>query len=91
MVKVELVKKIPCIIGEGPHWDDKTQTLLFVDIMKSTVYRWNPVTDEMKSSKVPDSNVGAVVPRKNGGLVVAAHHRFAFFDEDTGDTKTIQV
>jgi len=33
--------------------------------------------------------VGAVVPRKQGGLVIAAAHRFAFLDEDTGQTETI--
>ena len=47
--KVELVKQLECKIGEGPHWDDVTQTLLFVDILSSEVHRWNPVTKDLKS------------------------------------------
>ena len=33
-----LLKGVTPTIGEGPHWDDKTQSLLFVDILSHTVY-----------------------------------------------------
>ena len=36
-----------------------------------------------------DPTVGCVVPRQTGGLVVAAEHRFAFLDEETGKMQTI--
>ncbi|CAK8697077.1 regucalcin-like [Clavelina lepadiformis] len=88
--KVQLVHKTECGIGEGPHWDDLTNTLLYVDIPASLVYRWDPVTSQLKSCVVKDRSVGAVVPRKKGGLVVAAGHRFAFLDETTGEMETIQ-
>ena len=43
--KVEVVLKNVCKqLGEGPHWDDATQTLLFVDIEERQVHRWNPAT-----------------------------------------------
>ena len=31
-------------IGEGPHWDDVTQTLLYVDILDQDIHRWDPAT-----------------------------------------------
>ena len=54
--KVELVQQVECKIGEGPHWDDVTQTLLYVDIPESKVVRWNPVTDESKTTIVKGKN-----------------------------------
>ena len=45
--KVEpVIKQVCTSIGEGPHWDATSQTLLFVDIVKGDVHRWNSVTKE---------------------------------------------
>lgn len=44
-MSVEEVIKNSCqSIGEGPHWDDRTNTLLYVDILSNDVHRWNPDT-----------------------------------------------
>ena len=44
-VRVEPVLKNVCgVIGEGPHWDDASQTLHFVDIEGRQVHRWNTGT-----------------------------------------------
>ena len=37
-----------------------------------------------------EASVGAVVPRKKGGLVVAADHHFSFLDEDSGELQRIK-
>ena len=37
-----------------------------------------------------ESNVGVVVPRKKGGLLVGADHHFSFLDEETGNVERIQ-
>lgn len=45
--KVEIVIKNACnSIGEGPHWDDASQCLYYVDIKDLDVHRWNSVTGE---------------------------------------------
>jgi len=82
--KVELVYDIKCSLGEGPHWDHNNNTLLFVDINNSIVHRWNPVTNAKKAVKIAEPSIGAVVPRRKGGLVVAAGQTFSFLDEETG-------
>ena len=51
-----LLKGVTPTIGEGPHWDDKTQSLLFVDILTATVYRWDSNTDALESRKLGKFN-----------------------------------
>ena len=33
-------------IGEGPHWDDSSQSLIYVDINAGDVHRWNSATND---------------------------------------------
>lgn len=43
--KVETLIKNSCLtIGEGPHWDESNQTLLYVDIEDGSVHRWSAST-----------------------------------------------
>ena len=41
-----VIKNAARSVGEGPHWDDVTQTLLYVDIACNDIHRWDPVTDK---------------------------------------------
>ncbi|XP_043227674.1 regucalcin-like [Amphibalanus amphitrite] len=43
MVRVERISSAR-MCGEGPHWDDATQTLLSVDIPGQNVYKWDERT-----------------------------------------------
>lgn len=44
-MSVEVVVKNSCqSIGEGPHWDDRTNSLLYVDILSNDIHRWSPDT-----------------------------------------------
>jgi len=36
-----LLENVCSTTGEGPHWDDKTGQLMFVDIQNNTLHRWN--------------------------------------------------
>uniref|UniRef100_V5GXT7 Regucalcin n=1 Tax=Anoplophora glabripennis TaxID=217634 RepID=V5GXT7_ANOGL len=45
-----------CVFGEGPHWDEETQSLYFVDVMDKSICRYVPDT-----KKVTKANVGAMV------------------------------
>jgi len=87
--KVELVHKIACQVGEGPHWDAASNTLLYVDVFGSKVFRFNPETRENKVIGVTETTVGAVIPRKTGGLILAEGKGFAHLDEETGKIGSI--
>ncbi|XP_033737410.1 regucalcin-like [Pecten maximus] len=56
--------------GEGPHWDDSTRSLVFVDITQKNVFRWDSVTGSLQKVHLEDE-VGCVVPCKKGGFLVA--------------------
>lgn len=34
------------ILGEGPHWNEKTRDILYIDIIGQAIYRINTVTGE---------------------------------------------
>ncbi|XP_063068516.1 regucalcin [Engraulis encrasicolus] len=87
-VKVECVVKDKCEIGEGPVWEEKEGTLLYVDITGQRVCRWNPSTNKIQSIRT-EKSVGAVVPRKSGGYMIAEGTRFAALDWDKQKITTI--
>lgn len=39
-----VIKNAPKTVGEGPHWDDMTNTLLYVDHQENAIHRFNPET-----------------------------------------------
>ena len=44
-VNVSVAVKNSCsTIGEGPHWDPASKSLLYVDIHEGGIHRYNPTT-----------------------------------------------
>ena len=80
--KVELVVDSQDQIGEGPIWDAKRNILYWVDITGETVQSFDPATNCHTKLHVGQA-VGTVVPRSNGGLMVAVQNGFAYVDERT--------
>lgn len=50
-----LITKTGNATGEGPHWDERTQTLLYVDIHAYEMHRWS--ADSGKDEKYTFGNV----------------------------------
>ncbi|XP_071118786.1 regucalcin-like [Haliotis cracherodii] len=81
--KVETVlKNVATTVGEGPHWDDATQTLLFIDIDNGKIFRYNPATGTNDMIQL-NGAVGFVVPRSKGGLVVGLDLTISAVDWNT--------
>ncbi|HEU5417982.1 MAG TPA: SMP-30/gluconolactonase/LRE family protein [Streptosporangiaceae bacterium] len=57
-------------LGEGPTWDDRTRSLLWVDIVAGRIHRFRPDLGTDVSAGVR-STLGAVSLRADGGLVLA--------------------
>ncbi|MCO5224684.1 MAG: SMP-30/gluconolactonase/LRE family protein [Thermomicrobiales bacterium] len=68
--KPELLVDLPCDTGEGPLWDDHTQTLTWNDIPAGTVYRYDPATGGNKVIYRHDSAIGGHVLQEDGSLVL---------------------
>lgn len=69
-VRIEIFADAHADVGEAPHWDERTKTLLFVDLTAGVVLRYDGSGTRLGSFCV-GQEVGAVVPRRSGGLVLA--------------------
>ena len=82
----ELVLDARAALGEGPVWDAAAQELLWVDITGRRSHRYRP---EMGADAVVEtpSDVGAVAPRRDGGLVLALTDGFWLLDPDATEPR----
>jgi len=81
MIRTEPVGRIRCQWGEAPIWWQGA--LYFVDVEGRRVHRYDPADDTERTWEV-GRRVGTVVPRAQGGLVIAGDHGFEFLDEASG-------
>ncbi|MEB3102964.1 SMP-30/gluconolactonase/LRE family protein [Ferviditalea candida] len=77
--KLELVIDAKATLGEGPCWDANANTLYWTDIVEQKVHMYHPLSDTSQFIQV-GQYVSAVVPRQSGGLVLAMHRGFYFYD-----------
>lgn len=75
-------------VGESPSWDAGAEVLRFVDVHPGVVYRYDPADGSLSSCEI-GQEVGAVVTREGGGIVVAARDGIGFVDEGTGELELI--
>ncbi len=78
---VEVFADLRADVGEAPHWDERTKTLLFVDLTGGAVFRYDQSGVELGSFSV-GQEVGAAVPRRGGGLVLAVRDGIAVAADD---------
>ncbi len=85
-VSVACVADTRSIAGESPVWSQAENCLYFVDHQGRKIHRYRPraaTKGDLESFDLPDI-VTALAPRRNGGLIIALHQHFAFFDPDSG-------
>jgi sugar lactone lactonase YvrE len=87
---VTCVAETQSIAGESPIWSTAENCLYCVDHQGRKIHRYRPTNEpgetpagRIETFDLPDI-VTAIAPRKNGGLIIALHQHFAFFDPDTG-------
>ncbi|CAG2114797.1 unnamed protein product [Medioppia subpectinata] len=61
---VEVISKHICQLGEGPHWDEKSQSLYYVDLIGGDVCRLDTKTQESEMIHI-GGTVSVVVPIKD--------------------------
>src|SRR4051794_15948044 len=87
--RVDVAVDIRADVGEGPHWDASSQSLWFVDLTGGTVFRHGHPSGGLAAFSV-GQEVGAVIPRRAGGLVLAVRDGIATASE-TGDDFALKV
>lgn len=75
-VSVEVFADLHADVGEAPHWDERAKSLLFVDLTGGVVFRYDRSGARLGSFSA-GQEVGAVVPRRCGGLALAVRDGIA--------------
>ncbi|WP_226669833.1 SMP-30/gluconolactonase/LRE family protein [Metabacillus litoralis] len=76
---IELVIDSKSTLGEGPSWDEKEKVLYWVDILQKKFYQYNPISKENKEVVV-EQLVGAIAPKKDGGIILALQNGLYSYD-----------
>ena len=84
----EIALDIRCRLGEGPVWDDRSDELIFIDILAGEVHRFDPARGA-HSLHAAGTPVGAAIPRAGGGLALAVRDGFATLDPETGAVEPV--
>lgn len=74
--------------GEGPIWDDRTQTLYFVDIPNGVIYGYSPADGSHTSLSVGQA-VGSVAITSDPELLLAACERDILLVRVSGDERGV--
>ena len=69
MLAVKIFDDRVCALGEGPHYDERTRQVRWVDILGSRVL-WRDLDDNSCGAFDTGGHVGAAVPRSHGGFVL---------------------
>ncbi|MFE9681508.1 SMP-30/gluconolactonase/LRE family protein [Streptomyces sp. NPDC006285] len=70
-------------LGEGPTWDVGAQRLIWIDILGSRVFTYDPVSGR-RTVMTTEQHVGAAKPRTGGGLVVNLRDGVGLYGPDSG-------
>lgn len=88
-MKITKVDAPRCAGGENPMWDDRTQTLYYVDNIGQKVHSLDTVTGCSRTFDMP-SVVTTLVFRESGGAVVTMRSGIHFLDLESGALEEIQ-
>lgn len=75
-------------LGEGPLWDDLTQTLFWVDIYNHRVHQLFPERGSSRSFDVGET-VGCVAVTGPEKLLVGLRHHLAYLDTTSGEIQRL--
>ena len=82
-MRAELVLDAKAMLGEGPAWDAKTQTLYWLDILGMRVYAGTRTLAQLEEF------IGCLAPCKNGHLILGTRCRLIDLEPDSGRLKTL--
>jgi sugar lactone lactonase YvrE len=78
------------VLGEGPVWDEREGILWWLDIPGKALHRYDPTSGDDEAFAFEDE-VGSLVPRASGGLVLATPNGFEAFDTEKQTREVLAV
>ncbi|KAH6921949.1 hypothetical protein HPB50_006867 [Hyalomma asiaticum] len=84
-MKVEAASTRRSLLGEGPHWDERSSTLLFVDCLGREVVRYDPAYGMETQIISTEGDIGNVIPfaEDSSQLALCMEHGLYRLDLDT--------
>lgn len=79
MKTAECVVDAKAELGEGPSWNAELEVLYWVDIEGKKLMIYDPAADKNEAISL-DQYIGAAVPKRDGGLILAMQHGFYEYD-----------
>ena len=86
-MKVELAVSHPCLLGEGPIWDVRSNCVRWLDVLNGEVHSYFPKENKHTLLKLPEM-IGAIVPRKQGGFIAAMQTGFSLLNLESLSVET---
>ena len=78
------VAEVRNTLGEGPVWDDVTESLYWLDITQRTLFRFSPSSRDVTSWETPTEFGSFAFRRRGPGLIAAAKNGIVLFCPETG-------
>ncbi|XP_053604924.1 regucalcin-like isoform X2 [Plodia interpunctella] len=82
----------PLVLGEGPHWDDRTQALYYISNQEPTIHKYVLATKEHIKTK-PSGYVSFIIPveGKPDYYVVSLERRFVVVHWDGQNNSEVKI
>ncbi len=91
VINAEVVLAAEAALGEGCVWSPTEQLLVWVDIPKGQVHRFDHVRSQPVSVHQYDDDVGNAAPRASGGLALALGATVALTEADGAISRVIEL
>ena len=84
MIHIEIVSDIRDELGECPLWDDRSQSIFWIDSHQKLIRRHTPSTGAYREWTLP-SAIGSIALCESARLLVALESEFYFLDLETAE------
>lgn len=85
---LELAFRTRSCVGEGPLWDEKSQCLLWVDVLEGKVFTYDP-NSQLNVELEIGKHVGAIALTNSDKIIVAARDEIVSIDLNTSSITPI--
>ena len=77
-----------CVLGEGPVWDSKTNSIFWLDILNGQLHEFSTATNTFRSLEIGQM-IGCIAIGSNGNFIAGLKNGIGFIDRHTAKVEMI--